>query len=174
MSNYIINARNTIIVNTKDNYAIIITNKKEEVFIDIDDIEKVKNSTWYINGARHKYAVAKIKNKHVKLHRLIMNVLDMDYKTVQVDHINGNTLDNRKCNLRLVTPQQNSFNKSKNNFGKNKHNGVHYMKDKCKWRAYITYNGKWIHIGMYETEDEAIITRIKAEEKYYGEYRRKS
>lgn len=166
-----------ILIDKENEVAFIITLNKDgdeklKFIIDIDDVDKVKEYRWYVSGTRHKYCTAKRKNKII-LHRLIMGVTDKDPKEVQVDHINGNTLDNRKCNLRIVNPHQNSMNKNKNNYGNNSHNGVHYLKRNKKWRAYITFNGEWIHLGLFETEEEAIKVRIEAEKKYFKEYRRK-
>ena len=98
-----------------------------------------------------------------------MNCTD---KYLQVDHINGNPLDNRKANLRLVTNQQNQFNSKNTGSGDNSRKGVSFRKDRNKWRAYITLNGKQIALGSFDTEAEAIEARIQAEEKYYREYRR--
>lgn len=163
---------NDIFINVIENYAIMLINDNK-VIIDIEDIEKIKEHHWYLNGRdKHRYARSKRNGKIILLHRLIMNVLNEDTKTMQIDHINGNTLDNRKQNLRIVTPHQNALNKNKIDYGNNRHNGVHYLKRNKKWRAYITYNGKWIHLGVYDTEEEAINARIEAEKKYFKEYRR--
>ena len=165
-----------VVIDVENNVAFIIVvdknnNEKAKFIIDIDDVEKVKTYRWYTTGRKHIYCTTKKKNK-ILLHRLIMNVIDEDAKQIQVDHINGNTFDNRKCNLRIVTPHQNSMNKTKINYGNNHHNGVHYLKRNKKWRAYITVNGEWIHLGLFETEEDAINARVKAEKLYFGKYRR--
>lgn len=70
---------------------------------------------------------------------------DIPYE-LQVDHINGNKLDNRIENLRLCTQQQNEWNK-------NRKPSVRF--ESGKWRARYNYEGKWRHIGMFTTKDEA-------------------
>ena len=90
-----------------DNYAEIILydNNYEEkcrAIIDIEDVDKVNFTSWYLD--KNGYVVSKCKqtkNKGIYLHRLILNAEKMDV----VDHINHNTLDNRKENLRLCTQQ---------------------------------------------------------------------
>ena len=151
---------------------IVLYDKKgEEVgraIIDKDDYNIVKDYKWSCNS--YGYAVAhKNRNKMISLHRLIMN----DYESEVIDHINGNTFDNRKCNLRKATSQQNSFNINNSGQGNNNRKGVSYRKDRGKWRAYITLNDKQIALGLFNTEEEAIKAREEAEIKYFGEYRRK-
>lgn len=135
--------------------------------IDIDDIEKVKNYRCSLNNDGY----VRINNKYLTLHRFIMS--DKVNSLFQVDHINGNTLDNRKCNLRVVTNQQNQFNEKNEGHGNNNRKGVSFRKDRNRWRAYITIDGKQINLGSFLTEEEAIKAREEAEIKYFGEYRRK-
>jgi hypothetical protein len=90
-----------------------------------------------------------------------------------VDHINGDKADNRIKNLRLVTNQQNLFNKSslsKRNFSG--FTGVFWSKKARKWQVSIVYNGKNIYLGLYSNKEDAIKARKEAEIKYYGEFRR--
>ena len=84
-----------------------------------------------------------------------------------MDHINGNNRDNRRVNLRITTPNGNA----KNNVSKNKYgvNGIRKTPH-SKYQARITVDYKYIHIGTFETLDEAIFARKQAEKKYFGEY----
>jgi len=90
-----------------------------------------------------------------------------------VDHINGDKADNRIKNLRLVTNQQNLFNKSslsKRNFSG--FTGVFWNKKARKWQSGIWCNVKNIYLGLYSNKEDAIKARKEAEIKYYGEFRR--
>ena len=134
--------------------------------IDSDDVGKICNYRWYLQQTG--YVVSNIHGKLTLLHRFIMNYTDN--KTV--DHINHNTLDNRKCNLRVCNKSQNAQNSKipiNNTSGikgvsRNKKN-----KYKC-WRAYITINQNRIELGNFYTIEEAIATRKEAEKKYFGEF----
>ena len=97
------------------------------------------------------------------MHRIIMNAP----KGMFVDHINHNCLDNRKSNLRIVTPRQNSMNRKP----KSKHHGVTWHRQIHKWRVQISVDGKKTGLGCYADIDDAIEARKRAEIKYYGEYR---
>ena len=89
----------------------VLLTKNQMVLIDDDDFEKIKYYSWYASyntKLRGYYAMTRIKNKTIYMHRLIMGFPD----NLDIDHINKNTLDNRKENLRVVTTRQNNFNQS--------------------------------------------------------------
>lgn len=109
--------------------------------IDADDVERVYNHCWRYgdNG----YVSTTINGKLIYLHRFITGY---DGK-LDIDHINKNKLDNRKENLRIVQRVINILNKYSE--------GVSFRKDRNKYRAYISLNGKQISLGLYETYNEA-------------------
>ncbi len=76
-----------------------------------------------------------------------------------IDHIDGNRSNNKIDNLREVTNQQNQFNRR----GK----GYYFNKDKNKYISYITIDKKKIHLGLYETEQEARQVYLDAKQKYH-------
>lgn len=139
---------------------------KNKVTIDVEDLEKISKYKWNIGSNGYCRCSALM----IDLHRFLLNLneFDGDY----VDHINGDKLDNRKSNLRIVTSQLNQFNSHNKGSGNNIRKGVSFRKDRNKWRAYITIDGKQINLGTFNTENEAIEARIKAEENYFKEYRR--
>ena len=155
--------RNDFTIN--DGIVTMYTNKGEPFIIDEIDLNKISNSTWCFNQSGH-YLVARINNKNVRLHRLIMDV--DDYKLV-VDHINGDTSDNRRCNLRITTQKQNARNvrPSKNNIAN--YPGVD-RRPSGKYRARITVNRKEILLGTFDTLEKAIQVRKEAENKYFEDY----
>ena len=83
-----------------------------------------------------------------------------------MDHINGNRRDNRIENLRVVTVAENNKNLKTFKTNKSGRMGVHFDKSCRRWRAYIRYNGKRRHIGLYGSFEEASKARAKAEIKY--------
>lgn len=149
--------------NERENYiemVIFSKGKKIIVLIDKDDYSKVKNIK---RGMSNKY----IDGSVGKLHRFVMNLTDPN---LQVDHINGNTLDNRKHNLRICTNQQNNFNKGLYRHNTSGVTGVTYASNIKKWIARIKISGKTINLGSFEDKGDAIKARRKAELKYFGEY----
>ena len=148
-------------------YGIGYTLKGEIFYFDKEDYDKIKNYCWFsdYNG----YFVAKDKShKNIKLHRIIMGLHYGDNKIV--DHINHYKYDNRKCNLRIVTNQQNLMNQKLKNNNTSGVIGVHWSDAYNYWVAQIGYKGNKINLGTYQNFDEAVKARKEAEEKYFGEY----
>jgi hypothetical protein len=91
-------------------------------------------------------------NKNGLLSRQLLNVTD---PTTQVDHIDHNTLNNQRSNLRLCTNQQNCLNRQKYPNTSSKFKGVSWYKRDQKWRVYCCNNGQGKYLGLYDTELEA-------------------
>lgn len=136
-----------------------------QTIIDDDDFDKVAMYKWNLVKG---YLATRINGTFVSLHRLISNAPN----NLQVDHINGNTLDNRKCNLRFCSNQQNSFNRPKNRVSTSNYKGVSWFKRDNKWRARIAYNGRQIHLGYFNNEKEAAIMYNLAAKQMFGEFAR--
>ena len=85
----------------------------------------------------------------------------------EVDHINGNGLDNRRCNLRLVTSRQNKRNQRGR--GLSNYIGVTMDKSRKKWLAQIKHYGKRFYIGRYVCEKEAAAMRDRIAYHLWGE-----
>jgi hypothetical protein len=149
---------------------IKLANSDNCTHVDDEDYEKFKDFPW--RKSQHGYAIiCKAVNKRSKtfhLHREIMNAPEGLY----VDHINGDPLDNRKENLRLVTHSQNMFNVKNYVTNKSGYRGVSWHALRNKWRARLNYKGTGIHIGLFDSKEEAALAyNIKASEMY-GEYAR--
>lgn len=109
------------------------------------------------------YIHPRIGCKHVLQHRIIASAflgLDITDLKIQVDHINGIRNDNRLENLRLVTCQQNHFNRTKAR-------GYSWNKQHRKWQAKIKINGKTQHLGYFDTEESAHNAYLEAKEQLH-------
>ena len=157
----------------KDDYAELIINSQKygliKVKIDIEDIERCNQITWHYSNSRDiPYVSGKVKNKNIKLHRYLLNLNDKRYV---VDHINRDSLDNRKSNLRIADYQENSFNRSLRSDNSSGFAGVNYNKVTNKWRAKIRYNNIDIHLGYFKDINEALINRTLAEEYLFKDFK---
>ena len=151
-------------------YGVGWTNNKEEFYFDLEDYDKIKDYTWHKDKDGYIVANCNVdgRNTTIKMHRLVVDVLDNN--DVCVDHIRHINYDNRKSELRVVNNMQNSMNTktSKNNTSGAK--GVSWDKEKGKWEAYITVDGKRKHLGYFKEFEDAKKVRLKAEDEHFGEY----
>jgi hypothetical protein len=141
-----------------------------EVIVDDEDFESLNQFKWYSQKGQgnHYYAARCEKRKTILMHRVLLNP-----ENFYVDHINGNTLDNRKCNLRIVTNAQNIMNSKKcDKKVSSKYKGVHWHNQSQKFRVKITLNKKEIHLGYYNNEIDGAKAYNEAALKYHGKYAR--
>lgn len=121
-------------------------------------------------GVPHVYVYAHFyknnKDSQLLLHRLIMDAPS----DRQVDHIDGNGLNNCKSNLRLCTLPQNLMNKCKKPTNTTGYKGVYRHKGTRKWRAQISTNNRAMHLGSFTTKEQAALAYNAAAFKYYGEF----
>jgi hypothetical protein len=102
----------------------------------------------------------------VRMHREILGALS----DKQVDHINLNTLDNRKCNLRLASHQENIWNRAKTSRNTVGYKGVYRCSGSRRFRAMIQKNGNLRHLGCFDTREEAAIAYNHAAIEAFGEF----
>ena len=108
-----------------------------------------------------------------KTHRIAYYMYHgIDPKNNDIDHEDGNGLNNKINNLRLATRSDNCKNRSMNENNTSGVTGVTWVKQAQKWRARIMIDYKSIVLGSYINKEDAIQTRIEAEKKYFGEFRR--
>lgn len=141
--------------------------------VDKEDYERMNQFNWHFAGgyARRNKQFPDGKRRIVFMHRELMNTPD-GYET---DHINGDRLDNRRSNLRVVTRSQNQRN-SRPRKGTSKFKGVSYHKTErhktSYWVARIQVDGRVKRLGYFKTEIEAARAYNKAAKKHYGVYAR--
>lgn len=131
-----------------------------EAIVDDEDYDSVISEKWYLAVG---YAQAA---GSVYMHRLLMGFPE----GMEIDHRNGNKLDNRKENLRVATHQQNLFNRSaqKNNVGGDK--GIHLTKSTGRWRAQLKFGKRRIHVGYFDSPEEAARAYDRVAIEKFGEF----
>jgi hypothetical protein len=122
--------------------------------IDAEDVNKIRYTKWKLSASGYAANTPKFSGSNKHMHREILGTDQF------VDHINHNTLDNRKSNLRIVTKAQNMMN---SNFKGVSPNG-------CKWYAHIKINQKMLNLGNYLDEEEALYARWYAEQVLFKEF----
>jgi hypothetical protein len=155
-----------------------------DVMLDDEDVERVVVLKWCVD----RYAVKKrgqcyfkhtinyIKNDgkgHTckqMVHRFIMGCIPGDGKVV--DHIDGNTLNNQKSNLRICTMAENSRNRKRNKNNTSGYKGVSYSAQRKKWQAQIRVDGGIEYLGLFADPTSAHEAYKEAALKYHGEFAR--
>lgn len=153
-----------------DDYAELkITSKtygEYTTIIDIEDIEKVNKYTWglcfskkllYVRGKQKINGVW----KNINLHRFLMDCPD----GMVIDHLDRNTLNNRKNNIRVCTNLENQQNKGIYQRSLNKLKGAYYRTDGDYWYSTLVMNKKHIWLGVFKTELEAHTAYVKAKKE---------
>lgn len=131
---------------------MIVNIKDYQVEVDEEDVHIVNGHGWCLHNSSKNgrfYFQANVKGKRVLLHRMIMNAP----KGQDLDHADGNTLNNRKRNLRFSTTSQNLFNRGKQRNNTSGFKGV--TRNHKRWMAQMEHMGKLIYLGTYDTPMEA-------------------
>lgn len=139
-----------------------------EIIVDADVLPLIRDKVFYRGGRKWgPYGYVMTPNLE-SLHNFVMPHVE----GYEVDHINLNTLDNRRCNLRYVTHQQNQMNQPLQKNNTSGVSGVSYYPPRGKYRARIKIGQHDIHLGYYKTFKEAVQARNVGMECMFGEYGR--
>lgn len=149
-------------------FGIGYTLKGEEFYFDLEDYDLIRDYCWSINKNGYVVSIDKDTRKTILLHRIVINCQD----NLMPDHIHGKgtRYDNRKSNLRIATKQQNGMNAALSKNNTSGVTGVIWHKRDNVWQARIKVNYKYIHLGYFNSFEDAVKARKEAEEKYFGEF----
>lgn len=155
-----------------EDYAVCITYNKSGIAngivkIDLDKVEDLRRFKIYCrlnNGKR--YACISVDGRKILLHRYLMRIHHKEYTlSTTVDHVNGDSLDNRIANLRVCSQRDNM----KNIHKEGKVTGVNHLRN-GKWIARIMSNYQTLNLGTFDNKEDAIIARLKKEKELFGEF----
>jgi hypothetical protein len=132
--------------------------------VDAADYEWLNGFKWHATSGAKPYACFACKDKVIYMHRLIMNAP----KGLFVDHIDGNSLNYRRSNLRNCTKAQNAWNRPALG-GTSRFKGVHRDKH-GKWKAAIRVGGRQTFIGLFGDEVEAARAYDRMAREMFGEF----
>ncbi len=122
-----------------------------QTIVSPEDFEEVSKVKWYFQNTCGGYAARRdrVTNKIMYLHRVILSA----ERGQEVDHVNGDTLDNRRENLRLCSHIENGRNQSKQRRKtSSQFKGVYRNKGRERWQAYINFQGRMRYLGLFKDE----------------------
>lgn len=138
-----------------------------ETIVDDEDFDYLSQWTWSVHvGKTNIYAYRKVGRGHIFMHQAILPNLT----GVEVDHKDGNGLDNRRENLRACTHYQNISNRRVGSDNTSVYTGVSFDKRYSKWRAQICIHGTTIRLGCFPSSEGAARAYDAAAIQYRGEY----
>ncbi len=140
--------------------SIIYSSNNTPIIVDDKLYGGLISEKWFIQNSGYAYRTKWVsgKTKHILMHRELMG----NPRGLEIDHINGNRLDNRLLNLRIVTRSMNKYNCPVRKHSVSGIKGVGYDKRRGLYRARITYGGKEQWLGYHKTIDGAKVAYIDA------------
>lgn len=149
---------------------LISLTQNKFTMVDDGDYEFLMQWKWCLAKHSRKnlfYAKRAEGKKTILMHRAILNITN---PKIQVDHENGNGLNNMRVNIRVATPAQNSQNRCGSRDTSSKYKGVSFRGN--KWNAAIKISGKTKYLGRFTNELEAALAYDNAARRHYGEFAR--
>lgn len=152
-----------------------------EAIIDAADVPLVEGYSWSARPTRRangtlrtvyaaQYKRVNGKNTKSFLHRFILSAPD----GFDVDHVDGNGLNNTRANIRICTKAQNSYNRILDPNSPSGVKGVRWRKDNFRWEAYIKVDGRQIAIGQFTDFEVACARIVEARQQFHGEFGRQA
>lgn len=136
--------------------------------VDDEDYDELSLVKWHADNRG--YAVRCVRfpigPRKILMHRHIMQT----GRGIEVDHIDGNRLNNQRSNLRTATSAENKRNQRPTRGGSSKYKGVTWNTRLQRWVAQIGVNRKSIYIGSFKDETEAAKAYDKAARQHFGEF----
>ena len=145
---------------------IIMLTQGKFTTVDDEDYEELVKHKWCLGG-RGKYAIRRVYRTCVKMANVIMK----PPPGMVVDHISGDTLDDRRCNLRVCTEKQNHANRAKKRTTDYLYKGVEPFPN-GRWRAVIFFDGKKHNLGTFTDPKAAAMAYDTVALHTWGEYAR--
>jgi len=163
--------RHSVVQPLNESYRLIPLTQGQNAIVDADDFEWLSQWNWCASWNDHtkSFYVKRRQGKHlIRMHRAILDCED----SLQCDHVNGDTLDHRRANIRECTNAQNNQNKGPSRHNTSGFKGVCWEARRSKWMARIHINGKEKFIGYFDSPEEGARAYDERAKKLHGRFAR--
>lgn len=159
---------------TADGITRIYLNRGQVALIDTTDWDLIRQYRWHAAASKSGlwYVRTNAPRSSGKPHRAFSMHHLLLPDAIQVDHRDGDGLNNRRSNLRPSTQALNNFNRRQASVRSSRYHGVSWHKQIGRWRARIQVNGTQIFLGTFSSEAEAYAVRLQAEAQYHPDFPR--
>jgi hypothetical protein len=155
---------------TKCQALVVLTQDKAAV-VDAEDCEWLSKFKWHAHErGRTWYARRAASSRTVSMHRAILEHHGYDLTSGEVDHINGDGLDNRKSNLQIVSHAENIRKSRVQKNNKSVFRGVSWHKGDRRWRAFVEVDNVRKYLGSFKNKIDAALAYDQAAKKYFGRF----
>lgn len=148
--------------------------RNSETMVSDEDYEYLSQWKWFAHSKKGLYAVRGIYltngRKNLFMHNVIAERMGLAIVGKKIDHIDLNTLNNQRENLRVATHSQNMMNRNMFSRNTSGYKGVIWETGANKWRARIRVNTKLIHLGLFTSPEDAALAYDIAAIKHHGDF----
>jgi hypothetical protein len=147
--------------------------------VDAEDYERLSSRQWSASVRKKTGRVYVVSRagagcRMAYMHRFILGLTEWQRGGQEVDHINGDSLDNRRSNLRVVSRQKNMLNRRLSNRNRSGYRGVGWVARRAKWQARICTNGARTHLGYFDDAIAAAMAYDIAAVVQHGDFARRN
>jgi hypothetical protein len=160
-------------IRIEGNIAYVPLTRGYEAVIDAADVPLVERQNWYASVEKHTVYATRTQRfgtkwRFFRMHRVLMG----DPPGMEIDHIDSDGLNNMRSNLRVATHAENQRNSRISPKNSSGFKGVSWHKKNRRWHAQISVDGKKLHLGYFDTPEEAHAAYVAASERLHGEFAR--
>lgn len=161
--------RHAVVQPLDPSYKIIPLTKNQNALVDAADFDWLNQWNWYAHWQPHVRSYYAERTENGRIVRMATEILKCA-SDEEGEHVNNDTLDNRRENLRKCSSPQNTRNRRLFSNNTSGYTGVHWDANARKWRALVRHNGRHVYLGFFGSPIEAARARDEAAKRLHGEF----
>jgi AP2 domain len=159
--------RHTVVQPLNESYRLIPLTQGQNAIVDLEDFERLSRHNWHVQWNPNTKSFYALTSGQIAMHRMILGCKADE----EGDHIDRNTLNNRRKNLRKCARfHQNNWNQGPNRRNTTGYKGVNWLPKSRKWQARIRANKKMTYLGLFESAEDAAHAYDDAARRLHGEF----